>query len=209
VSALDARYAAWRATADGGKVVGYVLDKALRLRERGWRHYGVAALVEVARYDRALEVGPDADGLKINNSFRAYIAREVMAADDRLAGFFEVRRSAADVAGMETPPGYLHPDKVQARDMLVRSIERLEAEEYRPGLAPVTVEQVPIARRWRCVQPGCARVVTREGDPHLQPALGGYLSGQCPNLDCWSNSGPKRKDRGTSTFAPIREKESL
>lgn len=201
MSGLDARYAAWRATADGGKVVGYVLDKALRLRERGWRHYGVAALVEVARYDRALEVGPDAEGLKINNSFRAYIAREVMAADDRLAGFFEVRRSAADVAGYDGRDG-----SIEASDEDEEALMYGAPEPYRPGLAPVTVEQVPTANRWRCVQPGCARVVTREHDKHLEPALGGYLTGQCPEKGCWSNNGPNRKEKGTSMFAPIKEK---
>lgn len=205
MSDLDGRYAAWRATADGGKVVGYVLDKALRLRERGWRHYGVAALVEVARYDRALEVGPDVDGLKINNSFRAYIAREVMAADDRLVGFFEVRRSAADDPERPVVTDYVYADPPPS-DPTSMPPDGVWHAYYGHGLAPVTVDQVPTASVWRCVQPGCGRTVTRERDTHLAPALGGYLAGQCPNLDCWSNNGPVRKERGSSMFAPVKEK---
>lgn len=55
---------------------------------------GIAALFERARWEIALVTG-DPDH-KINNDYRAYYARLIMAQEPGLAGLFEVRRSAAD-----------------------------------------------------------------------------------------------------------------
>jgi len=88
---LQDRYAEWRSTPDGEEVVEAIRQAALRLRARGFSHYGIAALYEAARYTRALRVGPDAEGFKLNNNWRSRIARELMAQDSSLAGFFEVR----------------------------------------------------------------------------------------------------------------------
>lgn len=229
---LDLRYADWRATEDGERVVQYVAQRALAMRQRGWRHYGIAALVEVARYDRALEVGPDHDGLKINNSYRAFIAREVMQ-DPRIEGFFEIRRSVAD-APESLPPGTQPADfgmpgtaddkawresvgggrpmpesvRMDTSGMpaeaasIARHIEDRVWGNIRT-IPPVTPADVPVATRWRCTQPECGQEVTMESAPHIQPGLGGYKQGQCPNRTCWTNKRTG-KERGHSFFAPIK-----
>lgn len=89
---LDDQYGAWRRTEDGQEVYTNVRDRALRLRARGWQHFGIKALWEAARYDRALAVGPDAAGFKMNNNLHSRMARELMASVPELADFFELRR---------------------------------------------------------------------------------------------------------------------
>lgn len=91
---LDQQYAEWRATADGATVYNAVHAAALRLRRRGFHHYGIAALFEAARYDEALRVGPDGQGFKLNNNWRSRMARE-LGADPELAGFFTMRELTA------------------------------------------------------------------------------------------------------------------
>lgn len=92
---LQQRYEMWRETPDGRTVVAAVRDAALRLRGRGFRHYGVAALFEAARYTYALRVGPDADGFRLNNNWRSRLARDLMAEHPELAGMFELRELKA------------------------------------------------------------------------------------------------------------------
>ncbi len=68
-------------------------ELALRLRKRGRQHYGIGALFEVLRYERALTtVG---DEFKLNNNYRALYARLLMEDEPELNGFFatRVRRS--------------------------------------------------------------------------------------------------------------------
>lgn len=91
---LQDRFDQWLATEDGQAVYTNVRDRALALRRRGWRHYGIAALVEAARYDAALVVGPD-EPWRINNSYRSRLARRLMSDHPELAGFFETRRVSA------------------------------------------------------------------------------------------------------------------
>ena len=88
---MQRRYEEWRATNDGQVVYENVRWRAFRLHERGWRRFGIKALWEAARYDRALEVGPDAEGYKINNNWTSRIARELMEYEPSLVGFFELR----------------------------------------------------------------------------------------------------------------------
>jgi len=88
---LQERFEEWLATEDGQAVYAHVRDRALRLRERGWTHFGIGALWEAARYDRALQVGPDAHGWKVNNDYRSRMARRLMEDEPRLRGFFETR----------------------------------------------------------------------------------------------------------------------
>lgn len=219
MSDIDIRYADWRATGDGAAVVGYVRDRALRLRERGFRHYGISALVETARYDHALEVGPDARGLKIDNNHRAFIARELMASEPMLEGFFEVRRSKADGREAVSMGGipYRSLPRIPSVDrMAAETVEQVAAsvttasfgEAALPlvaptvlGLPPVTPDDVPVGDRWSCAT--CGHEVTMESHPTLQPALGGHKQGQCPNAQCWSN---KRggKARGHAIFTIVR-----
>lgn len=91
---LAERYAEWRATEDGAVVYNDVIARAITLRHRGYEHFGIAALWEAARYDRAVRVGPNA-GFKLNNDFRSRMAREIMADIPALAGFFETRELKA------------------------------------------------------------------------------------------------------------------
>lgn len=88
---IQAKYEAWRATRDGGVVYTAVKEAALRLRLRGFNHYGISALFEAARYTYSLRVGPDAEGWKINNNWRSRMARELMTNEPDLVGFFELR----------------------------------------------------------------------------------------------------------------------
>jgi hypothetical protein len=88
---IQTKYDEWRASPDGEAVYANVRERAMRLRERGWKHFGIKALWEAARYDHALRVGPDAAGVKVNNNYTSRIARELMDNEPGLAGFFEVR----------------------------------------------------------------------------------------------------------------------
>ena len=88
---LQRRFEEWLATDDGQAVYEHVRGRALRLRRRGWRRFGMKALWEAARYDRALEVGPDAEGWKVNNNYHSRLARRLMDEEPELQGFFELR----------------------------------------------------------------------------------------------------------------------
>lgn len=88
---LQERYEAWRLTENGKVVVEAVTEAALRLHARGFRHYGIAALFEAARYTYALRVGPDSEGFKLNNNWRSRLARDLMHDLPELAGMFELR----------------------------------------------------------------------------------------------------------------------
>jgi hypothetical protein len=88
---IQERYEEWRGTADGQEVYHQVVERAHRLRDRGWAHFGIGALWESIRYDRAVRVGPDALGFKLNDHFRSRMAREVMERERDLSAFFELR----------------------------------------------------------------------------------------------------------------------
>lgn len=79
----------------------WVLDELCRLalnrKQRGFKTYGIASLVERLRWDH--ERPTKGDDWKINNDYRAWLARDVMEREPRLAGFFRTRRSAADREG--------------------------------------------------------------------------------------------------------------
>lgn len=66
----------------------------------GGRKVGIGALYEVARWEIALATD-DAD-FKLNNNFRAYYARLIMAQEPELDGLFDLRASKADqwIAGV-------------------------------------------------------------------------------------------------------------
>lgn len=66
---------------------------ALAAQARGVRHYGIAALFEVMRFSALMTTGEE---FKLNNSYRAFFARKLMADVPALEGFFETRVSVAD-----------------------------------------------------------------------------------------------------------------
>jgi hypothetical protein len=88
---IQAAYREWRGTPDGLAVVAAIRRRALELRRRGWRRYGIQALAEVVRFDQAVAAGPDQEGYKVNNSHLSRLARDLMVEDDELRGFFEIR----------------------------------------------------------------------------------------------------------------------
>lgn len=67
------------------------------LYNNGHNRYGIAALVEVLRFDHSTTYDPSSE-FKFNNNYRAYMAREIMQNNPLLDGFFSIRRSAADLA---------------------------------------------------------------------------------------------------------------
>lgn len=68
---------------------------ARQVQARGYTHYGIAALVEVVRYEHAATNDPTSD-FKINNNYTPFLARDLMARHPELDGFFNTRRSVAD-----------------------------------------------------------------------------------------------------------------
>lgn len=84
-------YTDWRQTQAGTRVYLWVQDAARQLKRAGHSHYSMSGLIAAARYDYALDVGPDVAGYKINNNHGAYLARELMARNDDLAGMFRTR----------------------------------------------------------------------------------------------------------------------
>lgn len=90
---IGARYQDWRRTPAGIRIANEAAERALRLRRAGLEHYGIKAIAEAIRFDRAVMVGHDEAGYKLNNNFTALLAREVMETyPEELAGFFETRR---------------------------------------------------------------------------------------------------------------------
>ncbi len=85
------RFEEWLSSEDGREVEFQIVRRAKLLQARGWRRYGMKALWESIRYDRAVDIGPDADGWKLNNDFTSRMARHVMRRHPELAGFFETR----------------------------------------------------------------------------------------------------------------------
>lgn len=92
---IQQRFDAWIITPDGIAVYQNILARAKRLWDRGFRHFGIKALWEAARYDRALEVGPDADGYKLCNDYHSRMARYIMERNPYLDGFFTLRELTA------------------------------------------------------------------------------------------------------------------
>jgi hypothetical protein len=92
---LQERYDEWLRTRHGRLVYEAVADRALALQRRGFRHYGIAAIFEAARYAHAIEYGVTADGFLLNNSYRSRLARDLMADYPQLRGFFETRELTA------------------------------------------------------------------------------------------------------------------
>lgn len=87
---IDEKYKLWRATTAGQTVYREATRRAYRLRGMGVSHYGIGAIAESIRFDHTIRVGRDVDGFKLNNNFRALLAREIMAEHPELE-MFETR----------------------------------------------------------------------------------------------------------------------
>ncbi|MGE3276756.1 MAG: hypothetical protein AB7O67_16715 [Vicinamibacterales bacterium] len=73
-------------------------DFALEAKAAGRERLGIAVIFERLRWYTAVEARQDGEPWKVNNSWRAFYARLLMEQEPELDGFFETRRSHADVA---------------------------------------------------------------------------------------------------------------
>jgi hypothetical protein len=88
---LEERAAAFHAR--NPQVLRMAVDLARYAKSRGAKRYSIGAIWEVLRF-RALEtIG---DKYKLNNSYRAWYARTIMARYPDLAGFLATRESKHD-----------------------------------------------------------------------------------------------------------------
>lgn len=81
----------WRFHMNNPHVYEGLVALARQAKSMGIDHYGIAALYEVLRWNRAIQTSGDA--FKLNNDFRAHYARLIMEVEPDLADFFETRES--------------------------------------------------------------------------------------------------------------------
>jgi len=99
---IAARFASFHS--ENPHVYRRLRSMALNLRRRGRERYGIAALVEVFRYESAATNSDD--GLKLNNNYSALYARLLEQQEPELRGFFSMRqRKARHVDGQIVHPG--------------------------------------------------------------------------------------------------------
>jgi len=91
-------YLAWRATQDGTLVLRWLLDRARERLAAGRRRISVNALVEAARV---------ALGVPINNTYRAWLADELVMRDPGLLGVIERRRRAKPGPTLESETAHV------------------------------------------------------------------------------------------------------
>lgn len=89
-SRVERAFAEWIESEDGRTTERVVVSRARGLLALGYRRWGIASIWESIRYDRAVAL-KGVDGWKLNNSFRAPMARRVMERYPDLRGFFETR----------------------------------------------------------------------------------------------------------------------
>ena len=81
----------WLASPDGCVVYAEALARARKLLAAGWTHYSADAIVHAIRFDRSVNVGPQADGYRINDHHTSRLARRLMAEHVELEGFFTTK----------------------------------------------------------------------------------------------------------------------
>jgi hypothetical protein len=91
---IQEQYEEWRESPEGKLAYSLCRDAALTLKDRGFKHFGIAAIWERARYEAAIQTGPK-QAFKLNNNWRSRIARELMNNEIELVGFFETRELRA------------------------------------------------------------------------------------------------------------------
>ena len=78
--------------ADYPQVYRMMVGFARQARRRGFKVYGMKAIIERARWETAMTWGPDVEGFKMNNDFAPLYARKIMSEHPDLDGFFRIRR---------------------------------------------------------------------------------------------------------------------
>lgn len=75
--------------AENPEIFDRLKTMALRLKDRGFTHYGIRCLWEALRYDVSVET--TGKQYKLSDHLPAYYSRKLMAEVAELDGFFEVR----------------------------------------------------------------------------------------------------------------------
>lgn len=99
---IAVRFARW--TEKNPDIINLLLKFALEAKRAGINRFGIAAIVERARWE-ANFVSKGEESFKISNDFRSLLARLLMQMDSRLEGFFELRelRSVAKASRRAAP----------------------------------------------------------------------------------------------------------
>jgi len=91
LSRVEREFRQWINTPDGTLCLQEATERALLLKRRGFKHYGIGAIWESMRFDYSVRVGPDEEDYKLNNNHRSHLAREIVKRTPELRGFFEMR----------------------------------------------------------------------------------------------------------------------
>lgn len=73
-----------------------IVELARKWRDAGHEKIGIATIFEVMRWERGLRGVKDAEGFRLNNSYRSRYARIIMANEKDLVGFFDTRTLESD-----------------------------------------------------------------------------------------------------------------
>jgi hypothetical protein len=66
------------------------------IKSRGFQQFGIARIYEHLRWTYDLETKGDEQGFRLNNNWRSFYARLIMAHERDLEGFFETRATPHD-----------------------------------------------------------------------------------------------------------------
>ena len=86
---LSERYEAFKS--DNPHVIGIIEQKIAQMVASGATHIGIARVIEELRYDKTFLTNRGISSFKINNSFRAPIATEILARNPQWKSLIEVR----------------------------------------------------------------------------------------------------------------------
>jgi len=91
---ISERFATFHA--DYPQVYRMIIGFARQAQRRGFKHYGINAIINRARWEVAMTWGPDSEqGFKLNDHFAPLYSRLVMENEPDLDGFFFTRRRRA------------------------------------------------------------------------------------------------------------------
>lgn len=93
---VEDRFNDWIASPEGRMVEAKFVSMALDAKSRGLRRYGAKAIWESLRWHFSVEKGMGEE-FKLNNNYTALMARRAEKVNAQLVGFFEKRRTAADL----------------------------------------------------------------------------------------------------------------
>jgi hypothetical protein len=85
---IDVRFARW--AAKNPDIIRLLLKFALEAKQAGFNRFGIAAIVERARWEVNFVSRGD-EPFKISNDFKSRLARLLMEMEPTLEGFFELR----------------------------------------------------------------------------------------------------------------------